>query len=53
MAPEKLHQNNLCAYAYSRHLLKQLAHLGLISLEEFDRISRISAAHYGVKVFYV
>ncbi len=45
--------NNNAAFAYSVNLLKLLLGMKLITEEEYEKIVRISAAHYDAENIYV
>ena len=41
------------SFAYSVNLLKMLLAMQLITEDEYERIVRISAEHYGTELIYV
>ena len=41
------------SFAYSVNLLKMLLAMQLITEEEYEKIVRISAEHYGAELIYV
>lgn len=41
------------SFAYSVNLLKMLLAMQLINEDEYERITRISAEHYGADLIYV
>lgn len=41
------------SFAYSVNLLKMLLAMQLITEDEFEKITRISAEHYGADLIYV
>ena len=44
---------NNTSFAYSVNLLKMLLAMQLITEDEYERITRISAEHYGAVLIYV
>ncbi len=44
---------NNTSFAYSVNLLKMLLAMQLITEDEYERITRISAEHYGADLIYV
>ena len=44
---------NNTSFAYSVNLLKMLLTMQLITEDEYERIARISAEHYGADLIYV
>ncbi len=44
---------NNASFAYSLNLLRMLHDMNLITEDEFEKITRISAEHYGVDLIYV
>lgn len=44
---------NNTAFAYSVNLLKMLLAMQLITEDEYERITQISAEHYGADLIYV
>lgn len=41
------------SFAYSVNLLKMLLAMQLITEDEYEKITRISAEHYGTELIYV
>ena len=44
---------NNTSFAYSVNLLKMLLAMQLITEDEYERITQISAEHYGAELIYV
>lgn len=44
---------NNASFAYSVNLLKMLLAMQLITVDEYERITQISAEHYGADLIYV
>ena len=44
---------NNTSFAYSVNLLKMLLTMQLITEDEYEKIARISAEHYGAELIYV
>lgn len=44
---------NNTSFAYSVNLLKMLLTMQLITEDEYEKIARISAEHYGADLIYV
>lgn len=44
---------NTASFAYSVSLLRMLLDMNLITEDEFEKITRISAEHYGADLIYV
>ncbi len=44
---------NNTAFYYSVNLLKMLLGIGLLTQEEYEKIIKISATHYGTEKIYV
>ena len=44
---------NNASFAYSINLLKMLLAMQLITEDEYERITQISAEHYGADLIYV
>ncbi len=44
---------NNASFAYSVNLLKMLLAMQLITEDEYERITQISAEHYGADLIYV
>lgn len=44
---------NNTSFAYSVNLLKMLLAMQLITKDEYERITQISAEHYGADLIYV
>lgn len=44
---------NNASFAYSVNLLKMLLAMHLITEDEYERITQISAEHYGADLIYV
>ena len=44
---------NNTSFAYSVNLLKMLLAMQLITADEYERITQISAEHYGADLIYV
>ncbi len=44
---------NNTSFAYSVNLLKMLLAMQLITVDEYERITQISAEHYGADLIYV
>lgn len=44
---------NNTSFAYSVNLLKMLLAMQLITEDEYERITQISAVHYGADLIYV
>lgn len=44
---------NNTSFAYSVSLLKMLLTMQLITVDEYEKIARISAEHYGADLIYV
>lgn len=44
---------NNASFAYSVSLLRMLLDMNLITEDEFEKITRISAEHYGADLIYV
>ena len=44
---------NNTSFAYSVNLLKMLLAMQLLTVDEYERITQISAEHYGADLIYV
>lgn len=44
---------NTASFAYSVNLLKMILAMQLITEDEYERITQISAEHYGAALIYV
>lgn len=44
---------NTASFAYSVSLLRMLLDMNLITEDEYERITQISAEHYGADLIYV
>lgn len=50
---DKRTEINNTSFAYSVNLLKMLLAMQLITEDEYERITQISAEHYGADLIYV
>ena len=50
---DKRTDSNNTSFAYSVNLLKMLLTMQLITEDEYERITQVSAEHYGTELIYV